>query len=437
MYLLGGASHGFVVFFHGAFPFLLCILFSFSIYFFVKDMKTRKDNFTTNQFFIPLTLYFSYCFIATVINGNAFAFFNNGAYVVHSAFFIYLCMIKEESQEIEERSFYQLLWLIAGTVFFFVITSLLTYIVRRLPLYQGLSNPMKDFLNLSAGVGRRLYGTVGNANTLAYLILYGFFLLLTLIYLTKDKGWKNFLYFFVIVSVVCLVLTGARGALLITLFCICLLFLSLFLKYKNHREHTKKLVLSVSILLVLCIVIGLFYAFSDSSFALKGRTYFVERILRLDNLKSGDERLENWHIAIGLLNIKTIWFGLSDSTLYHHYLSIGSDLAKYFINNEGRLHNYFMINLVSWGLPSLLLFLFLLGKTAFVWLQVKHSFSGQKEVVMTLVMIQFVAMVMSAFFEQLMLGTCTAISLPTCFVWGYLMSEMEKVNTLEKKRNII
>ena len=437
MYLLSGASTGFVVFFHGAFPFLLCIIFSGSIYFFVRDIKTRKDNFTTNPFFVPLTLYFTYCFIATCINGNAFAFFNNGAYVVHTAFFIYLCMIKEESEAIEERSFHQILWLIAGTVFFFVITSLLTYIARRLPLYQGLSTPLKDFLNSSAGVGQRLYGTVGNANTLAYLILYGFFLLLTLIYLTKNKNVKNFLFLFVVATLVCLILTGARGALLIVIMCVFLLFLSLYQRFKNHTEHKKKLFIAFLSLLILCTIIGLFYIFSNSAFAIKGRTYFIERILRLNNLKTGDERLENWRIALSLLNIKTIWFGLSDSTLYHHYLSIGSDLAKYFINNEGRLHNYFMINLVSWGLPALLMFLFLLGKTAYVWLKVRHSFSGQKEVVMTLMMIQFVAMVMSAFFEQLMLGTCTAISLPTCFVWGYLISEMEKVNPLEKKRNII
>ncbi|MCH3918403.1 MAG: O-antigen ligase family protein [Spirochaetia bacterium] len=401
---------------------LMILLFAGSIYFLAKDYRTNEHNFTTNRFFPVLVAFFAYCIISTFVNGNAFVFYNNWMFPVHSALFLFLCMISEGSEEQDLHSWNQVGYLFIFLIDFLVLGSLATYILRRSFLYDSLSFDMQAFLNVSAGPGRRLYGIVGNANSLAYSILYCIFLVPPLMFFSRNKADKGFLISTVVLSVYCAILAGARGALLIGIVCALALACFVFQQIKKDDTKRRQFFLILGIFVFVCILILLFFFLSQSSVAVKSREYFFHRILRLGNIKTGDDRLDLWRISTQMLTPRNIWFGISDTRLYQHFLSIGSDLAYYLVNNEGRLHNYYLIVLVTFGLPAFIMFVALIGATFRSWFLQRKDFSKQQEIFLALLMIQFFAIVLSGFLEQLMLNTGTAVSLPTCFVWGTLFS---------------
>ena len=137
--------------------------------------------------------------------------------------------------------------------------------------------------------GDRLIGTIGNANHLAAYLLFHIFIAIYLYYKDSNKFLKNSYLFILILNVICLIMTGSRGAIAglggsLVLFSI----VSIFYKSKIGPSAKASLILIFTFL----VLFTGFFLSRDTKF-IKDSLVF-DRLARIHELKMTETRIMLW-----------------------------------------------------------------------------------------------------------------------------------------------
>jgi len=187
-------------------------------------------------------------------------------------------------------------------------------------------------------------------------------LLTGFVYHTKQKGKKTFLILLLIVALVALYLSYARGAWL----ALVVGGAAYFLLKKGWLLQAYMLAMLLSIAAVFWLQHNNRYlAYAHDFNTTVFHTNFKEHLVATYQLKdvSTAERFYRW--VAGVRMIKYQWqTGYGPNTFYHHYKRHTIPAFKTWVSNnpeKSTVHNYFLLTLIEQGVLGFLLLLVLLG----------------------------------------------------------------------------
>ena len=192
---------------------------------------------------------------------------------------------------------------------------------------------------------------------------------LAVISLSKSMAWKRLMVFLLIITVVALYFSYARGA-----------WLALFAGLLTYGLIRRKWLLPVFIVFIMACTAAVFWLKANDRYMEYSTDYhstifhtdFREHLIATYQMKdvSTAERFHRW--VAGIRMIGDHWkTGLGPSSFYQQYKSYTLPAFKTWVSrNDERstIHNYFLLLAVEQGIPGLLIFLVLLG-TLFWYVQ--------------------------------------------------------------------
>lgn len=232
----------------------------------------------------------------------------------------------------------------------------------------------------SIGGGTRVAGTLGNATYLAVYMLIHIFITLFLLFTHTGKKWIQWLYGTVIVlETIVLFQTATRGALL-GLFGGLLLTALLIAFFEREKQAVRKI--SITMLVVLLVCGGLFFALKDTTFVQESPVLKRLSSISLES-KTAQSRLILWGSVArsGFAERPILGWGQGNfSTVFSKYYDPDMfDQEPWF----DRAHNVVFDWLIAGGMLGLLAYLSLFATTLYYIWKPRIDFSVSERAVLT------------------------------------------------------
>lgn len=379
-----------------------------------NNSKYIQKNSSTKYFLV----FFLFCILASIINGNGFQKYNNIYFVIHSALFFLLMLLNNNHEESYKKNLTFLIMLILCAITIVSIITILINMSNRFGITETFkSESLKEFFYISAPVRIRWYTILTNANTYAHLVSMTFFLALIPLFSLKKISLKIIVVVMQLINIVTLIFTGSRGALLAILCGIIILIFSfiIFIAKKKSKSIFKIFLVLVIIFIFIQIII-----FNILKYNLSIK-YFLFSTLRLGEMKNIAERLKIWNSLLHL-PLFSKPFGYSDNYIYNYMSSLNIKDYKVFLNNQGRAHNMFLQALVSFGSIGFVLFITCLIKTFIQVIKNHNKINTKNKMFFNIFLIQFIVILIGGMFEQLPLFSLSPHALLFMFVWANLLT---------------
>ncbi len=397
-----------------------------SIYYIVNDFKNSKfiKNNSNSKLFL---LFFLFCTLASIINGNGFQKYNNIYFVIHSSIFFYLMMLNNYNRKDYIKNLNFIIISLLGAISIIALVTIIMFTSNKLGITKNFkSDGLKDLFYIAAPIKKRWYTILLNANTYAHLVSMSFFLALIPLLTLKRKVYKLIILFMQIINFAVLILTGSKGALLSIIVGTTILIIYLF--HTLHRQEEKKLFFRVVIALVILILSTFLFFFSMSEVhRTRIITFFSSQIFKIERIKSGSGRFEIWGSLLKLPLLSKP-FGYSDNYIFNYMSNLNLTEFKVFSNNQGRAHNIFMQVIVSFGSGGFIIFIAALIKTFYQVLKNHFKILINNKFIFIIFLIQFIAILVGGMFEQLPIFNLSAHSLIFMFVWSNLLTLIDIKN---------
>jgi len=391
-----------------------------AIYYIFKDFRNNRYIAKSSSSMLFL-IFFAYCILASIINGNGFQNFNNIYFVIHSSLFFFFVIAINHDKKILNYT----IMIILVAVFIISATTLIMFLCNKFNITQNFSseNLQKVFFE-SADVSGRWSSILSNSNTYAHLVSMTFFLSFIPFYETKKKRYKFYIFFMSSINLLVLLFSGSKGALLAMVLGVVLgVFEFIIYGVKNKKKkHIKKITLFLlSLILISLIIIKII----PVDIIDRSLDFFKIDIFRIDTIATGTGRVGIWK---ALLNLPIIShpFGYNDNYIYLYLKNLDIKYYSAFLNNAGRAHNMFLQVLVSYGFIGFLLFFLCLIKTLIQVIKFAKSNKYENKLSFSLFLLQFIVILIGGSFEQLPIFNMSAHSLIFMLVWANLLAITEK-----------
>lgn len=410
------------------FSLLNFILISFitigSSYYIYKDFQSDKyiEKNSNSKLFL---IFFIFCIVASIINGNGFQKYNNIYFIIHSAVFFYLAL----QNNYNKKNYFKIFnFIIVASIIAISIISILTILIflcNKFNITETFKNQsIKNYFYYCAPVNSRWYTILSNPNTFGHLVSMSFILAVIPIIKLKKFNQKVLIIIMQLVNFFTLFFSGSKGAILALGIGLILSLIIVFVfMYKNINKKILSILLLVfSMLLVITILLLNFS--HENEFI----NFLKNNILRTSSISKGSGRFGVWKSLINL----PLWskpFGYSDNYIYQYMKSLNIYDFDVFLNNNGRAHNIYIQVLVSFGSIGFVLFISCLLKT-FAQVIFNYKYLDKtKKILYFVLLIQFIVILIGGLFEQLPIFNMSAHSLFFMFVWANLLIITEKPET--------
>lgn len=399
-------------------------LFFYSFTFIKQEYKINREyNITNNIYFKPLILFTTYLIILTIFQKTTFSTFNNAFFIIHSIILILTTMSFFFEYDSWIDTIYKFIIWILILCFLTQLISLILEIITSTNLINFIHNKSikKVILYCAPGFPLRLRGLVGNSNTMAYLIVYTFYF--PLIILIKKFNILNLILSFLYwsIGIICLVLTGSRGAMISLLVSFLLFVLISIPLTKRIGKQIHKKYISFIIIIISIFFISLFIIFASNAKVATNIKYLLKYVSRLDNFLQFGGRKKLWN-SIFSIDLKYFVFGLSDkqvNTILNNIYPYG---ALNFIKNNGRAHNMYIQLLLNYGIFAFISFITFIIHIIISYVKKIKYIGLNKLLVASVFFVQLIAFLISGVFEQLPLFTLSPHSLLFSFTIGILIT---------------
>lgn len=389
---------------------------SYYIYLDFKNNHYIKNNGDFNLF----SLFFLFCIIASLFNGNGFHKFNNIFFIINSVLFFYLVIQDNFNKTYYLNLLNFIILLSIITITLISTATILVAISNKLSLTKLIpSKNIREYFYICCPTYKaRWYTVLLNPNTYGHLVSMTFFLVIIPFKYSNKIKTKIFIIIMQLINIFVLILSGSKGALasiLIGLFIIYIIYLLLKKQEGNYRAIKATLIF----ILVLCFATIVIIKTIPN---LKNFLSLINnKILRIDTLTNGNGRMSLWS---NLLHLPLIShpFGFSDNYIYNYLNILKEPHADAFINNNGRSHNMYLQVLISYGFITFIIFITCIVKTFINIIKNKNKLKIENQFLLNVFFIQFLVILVGGFFEQLPIFSLSAHSIIFMFVWANLLT---------------
>jgi O-antigen ligase len=405
---------------------LKIIITTGACYYIYKDFHTKqyiRNNSNSKLFF----MFFLFCIIASIINGNGFQKFNNIYFVIHSALFFFLALQNNHFEENYIKLINFIILIIISAISAISLITIIMFLSNKFNITESFnSQTLKEYFYFCAPVNLRWYTILSNPNTFGHLVSMSFILaIIPLVKLKKIKH-KVAIVIMQILSFIALIFSGSKGAIFALGIGLLIGFIvSLILIYKNN--HKKTFYTIIGSIFILIILTTIFISHSQNPAIINLIHYINYNIIRINTLLDFTNRAGLWECLLDL----PLWskpFGYSDNFIYHYMEAIQVHDYDVFLNNTGRSHNIYLQMLVSFGSIGFVIFISCLIKTFIQVLKNYKKINEDNKLLYYIFLIQFIVILAGGMVEQLPIFNMSAHSLLFMFVWANLLSLTEKNN---------